>query len=186
MKNLIFVFILIISFTKCYSQEFRFGIKGGFNFSTLNGSDASNLDSRFNYHAGVSFRIGLTDILALQPEIIYSSQGFTNNVEGLDIDGQLDYINVPILLDYTIAENFSLQAGPQIGINTVDEAKPDNLAQMDLGAESVDISVLIGAQYITAFNIYVQARYGLGITEVVKGLNGKNSVVSLSLGYLFN
>ena len=79
----------------------------------------------------------------------------------------------------------SIQGGPQIGILTVDEAEPENLASMDIGAETVDISGVFGAQYITPIDVFVQARYAIGLTEVVDGLNGKNSVLSLSLGYFF-
>ena len=185
MKNLLIILSITIVIGNSYSQNLKFGLKGGINSTSLIGSDADNLEGRFNYHAGVVFNINVNENFSIQPEAVYSSQGFEDDLNGILVDGQLDYINVPILIDYKIISNLSIQGGPQIGILTVDEAEPENLASMDIGAETVDISGVFGAQYITPIDVFVQARYAIGLTDVVDGLNGKNSVLSLSLGYFF-
>jgi hypothetical protein len=52
--------------------------------------------------------------------------------------------------------------------------------------ETVDLGVGIGAQYILPMNLFFQARYVIGFTDVIEDVEGKNSVISLSVGYFFN
>lgn len=105
------------------AQTVEFGAKAGVNFSRINGDNTGDLERKTNFHLGLVTEIPLGVKFALQPEILYSSQGakvdYTENVDGFTYSYKfklnLDYINVPLLAEYSITQGLSLQAGPQIG-----------------------------------------------------------------------
>ena len=188
------VIILLILITSAQAQSTRFGVKVGFNFASVNGDDVSGLDGRTSFHAGGIANIGVTEKFAVQPEIVFSSQGYTNSDGPLKVTGKLDYIIIPVLADYTVAKGFSLQGGPQLGINITDEVEIGSQT-MPIGAEGMEFSAVIGAQYRFKLGLIIQARYAAGLSNIIgeetfEGVNvttdAKNSVFSLSAGILFN
>ena len=110
------------------AQEVKFGAKAGVNFANLSGDDADDLDSRTSFHIGGVVNIGISEKFAVQPELVYSSQGAKGNFEGVDVDYNFDYINVPVLAKFTVAEGFSIEAGPQVGFLMSAKLKGSNLA----------------------------------------------------------
>jgi len=167
MKKLIIVAIALIGFTTISTaQDIKFGVKGGANFSTLSGN--SSLDARTGYHIGAVGQISLIDKFAIQPEILYSAQGADN----LDID----YLNIPILLKYKFLKFLSFDAGPQFGFLVNDEY-PDAIE-----TKSFDLGVALGAG-VEFGEFFAQARYNIGLTEVVENSDAKNGTFQLSIGY---
>jgi len=195
-KLLLFVAIATLSFTAVKSQNVRFGVKAGGNFASVNGDDFDDADGVIGFQVGAVAKIGLTELLAIQPEVIFSAQGYSVDLPGDDVTVRLGYINLPIMADFTIAEGLSLQGGPQFGFNVVSGYKYDGDANEDFeeveGIKSLDIGAGIGAQYILPINLFFQARYVIGFSDVYDEFDGgvqpegKNSVLSLSVGYFFN
>ena len=177
--------LAVFGFTTANAQGISFGAKAGVNFASLTGDDADGLDGRTSFHVGGVVYIGLSEMFGLQPELVYSSQGFTASVLGVDATGHLDYINIPVLVDVLVAEGFSLQAGPQVGILINDDLDVDGVGSASMEAESVDVSIAAGAQYKMPMGLFFQARYAIGMTDVNMG-SIKNSVASLSVGWFFN
>ena len=52
-------------------------------------------------------------------------------------------------------------------------------------AETFDFTGVVGLGYDFPMRIKVDARYNFGLTDIFTNKSGKNSVVSLSLGYSF-
>jgi hypothetical protein len=188
------VFVLMTLITSVQAQGTQFGVKVGANFASVNGNDASDLDGRTSFHAGGVARIGVSKLFSVQPEIVYSSQGYTGTQGQLKITGKLDYINIPVLADFTVAKGLSLQGGPQLGISITDEVEIGGQT-IPIGSESMDFSAVVGAQYRFSIGLFIQARYAAGLTnvigkETIEGVSvttdAKNSVFSLSAGMLFN
>lgn len=186
MKKLLLITALaFFTFSSVQAQDFRFGAKAGVNFASLNGDDTDDLDGKASIHVGGVARISLSELLALQPEVVYSRQGAKSSDDDKLF---LDYINIPILVDFTLADGFSLQGGPQIGININGIAKDGESGnEVDIeDVETVDLGVGIGVQYILPMNLFFQARYVIGFSDVVKDVDAKNSVIGVSVGYFFN
>ena len=118
MKIKLALLALIITVT---TQAQKFGIKGGLNLSNLTNFDKSFEDElesesiRTSFHIGFYNEFKVTDRFSIQPEILYSSQGVNNEANGIDGKVQLDYINIPVMLKFYLADSFYLEAGPQIG-----------------------------------------------------------------------
>ncbi len=194
MRNIFLVAaVAVLSFTTVQAQNISFGAKAGANFASLNGDDADGLDGRTSFQVGGVVNIGISELFAVQPEVVYSAQGYTQDTAFGEVTGKLDYINIPVLADFTLAEGFSLQGGPQVGINITDEADLDG-ETASIGAESVDFSAAIGAQYRTPLGLFFQARYSIGLSNVIGDMtiegvtfetDAKNSVVSVAAGWFF-
>ena len=78
----------------------------------------------------------------------------------------------------------SIQAGPQVGFNITDKVEAEGESE-SLDAESIDFGAAFGAQYKMETGLFFQARYSLGFSEVIKDVDVKNNVISLSVGYMF-
>lgn len=191
MKKLFLAATVALFVFNATSQDFSFGAKAGLNFSTFTGDGADGLDGRTSFHVGAVGNIGISNVLAIQPEILYSAQGAEATEQGTNVVFKYDYINVPVLVDFTVTEGFSLQAGPQFGflINDQAEAQGVTIDLDDLGVDSngFDFGAAVGAQYkLPTIDLFFQARYTFGLSEIADESESQNSVFSLSVGYFFN
>lgn len=172
MKKLIFLAIMLLGFTvTTQAQDIKLGLKGGVNFANLNGDDVENLDGRTGFHIGAVLQISLLDTFAVQPEVLYSSQGadFTN------ADLKIDYLNVPILAKLKFAKVISVEAGPQLGFVVTEGKDIEDI-------ESFDLSGAVGAG-VEFGKFFGQVRYNFGLTDVVSDGDVKNSAFQVSVGY---
>lgn len=207
MKKVILSAIAVMAFGMANAQDVKFGLKGGLNVSNFSG-DTEGIDfkSRFGFNAGGFVEIKFSEKFALQPEILYSTQGAKVDNFNLDVDGigtvnadvafNFAYINVPVMFKYFAAEKFSLEAGPQIGflVSAETKTKVDGYgsSKVDIkdNFESIDFGLNLGAGYDFTENLSVGARYNLGLANIAKTEEGDdskvhNGVFSLSVGYKF-
>lgn len=195
-KLLLLTAIAIFALTNSQAQ-IRFGAKAGANFASLYGSDVKSADingvTSFHFGGVVNFRI--SELFAIQPELLYSGQGYGNSDSDATIN--LDYVNIPIMADFKLIEGLSLQAGPQFGFNVRSKVNFDGENNGDDNADiadlinTLDLAVGVGAQYILPINLFFQARYTTSFSNVFEDFDSestkaKNQVLSLSVGYFFN
>lgn len=169
-----------------------FGAKAGVNFATIGGDDTGDTSSRTAFHIGGVAELAISEKFSVQPELLYSAQGAVEDFEGVDVDVKLDYLNIPIMAKYYVADGFSVEAGPQIGFLLSAEA--------DGGGETVDLKditngidfgVGIGAGYKMESGLNFSARYNLGISNIndfegSDDISNQNNVFQISVGYFFN
>lgn len=184
MKKLIILIMAVSIGFSANAQDIDAGLKAGVNFAQLSGNATNGLDGRTGFHVGGIISFELIDYLAIQGEVVYSQQGFTQTTEAGEEKGLLDYINVPVLVDFNLTEGFSLQGGPQIGFHVTKTLEQANGEEPELNAESIDFSVAAGAQYRAPLGILVQIRYAIGLTDVITDFDTHNSVFSLSVGWM--
>jgi len=184
-KLLLFAALVVFVFTTGHAQT-NFGVKTGVNLASLSGDDSGWVDGQTTIHIGGVANIGISELLSVQPELLYSRQGAKNKMDDTTI--YLDYITVPIMVDFKVAEGLSLQGGPQIGININGIVEDDNAGgEEDIeNLESLDIGVGVGAQYKLSKGLFFQARYMVGLSNLSEEIKGKNSVISVSVGWFFD
>ena len=87
------------------AQHNNFGIKGGLNVYNIYNDNNAATDSKVGFHLGLISHIHLANQFALQPELIFSTQGaqFTN--DGAATKLNLNYVNVPLLFQYMYEYN---------------------------------------------------------------------------------
>lgn len=172
MKNLFLVAsLLFLGLTSVNAQSIRFGAKIGANFSDLNSSSSTG-GNQTGLHIGGLLELKLLDNLALQPELLYSAQGSN--------DFKLDYLSLPVLLKFYLSSNkLSLDVGPQFSVLVNDDVPSS------FDSKTADLATVLGLGYNLTDNIFVQARYVYGVSEISKDFEVKNRVVQLSAGIRF-
>ena len=183
MKKLFTITMALVAFT-ISAQNVTFGAKAGLNLASMVGDDAEGLDGRTSFHIGATAEFEISESFSIQPELLYSGQGYTADE---DVTGKVDYINLPVMAKFYVADGFSVEAGPQIGF--LASAKADvNGESVDIKdtLKSTDFAFNIGAGYEVGSGLNLGLRYSMGLTDVEDDSNGfKHSVFLLSIGYNF-
>ncbi len=168
------------------SSPVRFGLKAGLNVSSLSNSDTN---SKAGFYGGVFANIPVAQDFSVQPEVLYSGMGAKAKANS-DVKLNMDYIAVPVMLQYNALPNLYVEAGPQFSFLVSAKGK-DNNGSVDVkdGFKTFDFGLGLGAGYYFTPNIGVNVRYVAGLTDVVKnrigGDSSKNGVFQVGLAYKF-
>jgi hypothetical protein len=182
------------------AQTTSFGLKGGMTASNMKMSSSGisiSLTTKIGFYAGAFAEVRVSEKFAIQPELFYSSMGAKMKASDSGMTASasenLGYINLPILAKYK-SEGFSIFAGPQVSyllsakskssqssetVNDKDEYKP------------IEVSGVLGAGYTLANGFGIDARYQIGLTNLIKDTQGtdataKNSAFMVGIHYFFN
>lgn len=177
------------------------GIKGGVNFTNLyvDNVDDENLKAGFN--AGIYHKAALTDALALQPEVLYSSKGSSIHYDNILLGSghyryNLNYLEVPVLLMINLG-TFHVAAGPYgglllgVNIKEVDDGGDvevvESLDRDDFNTLDYGVAADAGFDF-TGGTLGV--RYSYGLQEIGKSIgpaleNAKNSALQVYVGFDF-
>ena len=171
-SKLVTVILSVLFFSAANAQTFHLGIKGGANVNKLTGK-SFNDEFSYGYHLGGFAEIGLGSKFSVQPEVLFNqfTQDTSSNLNDLyknvlssnRSNVKLNYISIPVLLNYKVSNILTLQAGPQFAI-----LKDQNKTMWQNGKEafkSGDFSMLGGVQLkLSSFRIY--GRYALGLSNL--------------------
>jgi hypothetical protein len=211
MKKINLSILLALSFlavSPAFSQDqnvTRFGVKGGVNFSNFRVDDIEDNNVKAGLNLGLFLKLPISDAVAIQPEILYSSKGsklkYDNAIQGRgEYRFNMNYVEVPIMGVFSIGNIFNIQVGPYVGylasaniknmddnfnIQGVADLNEDSFNRFDYG---------VAAGLGLDFNGFViGARYNYGLNEVGKSNNlsgqltnnSKNSVGTIYIGFGF-
>ena len=178
---------MFISFV-AVAQDINIGAKAGLNLATLK-PDLNDPAVRTSFHLGGMVEIPLIDQLSVQPELFYSSQGVKDESDD-DEEVRLNYLSVPVLAKYYVAEGLSVEAGPQIGFLLSAEGEDDgDTTDLKDITKSTDIGFAFGLGYKLENGLNFAARYYFGsdVNDVASDSDKiKNNVFQFSIGYFFN
>lgn len=168
MKKLLLAAFLLAG-TLSQAQDMKFGAKAGFaslsGKLTVAGASASASDSGFFVGAFADFPF--SEKLSFKPEVLYVAVG------------DLNQIQLPLHLKYNVAEGFGILAGPNVAF----------LSDVADGFKSLNYGVDLGASYDITENLVVDARYNLGLANLVEDGDSDNSYkisgFYVGLGYKF-
>jgi hypothetical protein len=187
------LFVCTLFFTATiFAQNSSIGLKAGVNVSNLNNSGA-DMGSKIGFNGGLLAHVHIAPSLALQPEVVYSAQGAKYTVGGIEHSLSLDYINIPLQLQYMFDNGFRIQTGPQVGFlaNVKDKVSGTNNETNFFTSEdfkTVDFSWSAGLGYLTYSGLGVDGRYNFGISNINNAGSNviKNNVFQLGLFYMLN
>ncbi|MBC9796174.1 porin family protein [Sinomicrobium weinanense] len=194
MKKFLLVAVMAFGFGfNATAQDVTFGVKAGLNFSNLkfdtNISSGSN-DTKTGFYIGGLADFGVSEVFHIQPEVLYSSEGTKVEYDGSKEDGNISFINIPVLAKFYVAEGFNIQAGPQLGILVDADGGTD-------GLKTTNFSLSFGAGYELPGGFFFDARYSLGLTDiseideiyignmVISGIDVKTRNFQVGFGYRF-
>jgi hypothetical protein len=167
-----------------HHSNVHFGLKGGLNISNLKSSPEQNLESKAGFNAGGLAHIHLSKSWALQPEIMYSAQGAQKD----DMKWRLNYVNVPLQLQYMFDKGFRIQTGPQLGIlATATTKQGDTKVDVKEAFKTAEFGWTIGASYVGESGLGIDGRYNYGITRINEndGTDLYNRGFQVGLFYVF-
>jgi hypothetical protein len=163
------------------AQHVNLGIKAGLNLYTIHSDNNADYNTKAGFHAGLIGHIHLAKQFAMQPEIVFSSQGAKYTSAGVVTKIQLGYVNVPVMLQYMFDNGFRLQAGPQVGFLINAKAETNNVsADIKNNLNTIDFALGAGVSYVDpASGFGIDARYNLGLSDI----NDNSPVKSTNRGF---
>jgi len=187
MKKITFITIIFLGLSINLQAQFvKFGIKGGVNIANQNGDNITINSTNYktseitNYHVGLVAEMKIVNSFAIQPELLYTTQGanYKNAVE--DFENRLGYVSIPVMAKIKLSKVISLELGPQASflLSEKNDFDTEDTKTFDFAANG-------GLGFSITKSLFVQARYVLGLTDVSKDAEVKNSVVQISAGILF-
>ena len=158
-----------------FSQDVKYGVRGGLNISNLDFEETPVLANKHRNSVYIGFfgDISLGKTVSLVPELQFSAEGARVEVF------QLDYIQAPILLKFRLSEKFRFAVGPQVGLK---------VDKVDDGARNMAYSGVAGLDYKLTHTLFADVRYTYGFVDVFDenlGISAKNSNIQLGIGYKF-
>ena len=190
MKKLLFASITLLFLSgTVQSQHVNLGIKGGLNGYTVSGENTPGYNPKLGFHAGILGHIHINPRFALQPELIFSTQGTTYKANGLDNKLNLNYLNIPLNFQYMFDNGFRLQAGPQLGILASAKLKTGDIkSDTKSNFKIADIGLTVGFSYVkptTGLGFDIRYNHGLSSINSNNSIQAYNRGVQLGLFYLF-
>lgn len=176
---------------------FRFGAKAGLNINKINGQSYKSGFS-YNFQAGAFLQFNFSNRFGLQPEInfVQTTAEFTNDAtdiyddlfrDGSQKKAQLNYIEVPILLNINVGESkhIKLQIGPAFG--ALLSQKIDQLQNNANLYKDNEVSGIAGF-WMQLPVVNLGARYKIGFTDINAVDNKqtwKNQAIQIFAGITF-
>jgi hypothetical protein len=169
-RKLPFLFAVLF-FAQASFAQFSLGVKAGANITKIDGRSFKD-EFRYGYHLGGFATIPVGGKFSIQPEVLFNQiqtrtdstfENIYQNAFSGNSNVKLNYLSIPVLLNYKLGSFLSLQAGPQFGI-LLDRNK--NLLQNGKEAfDKGDFSMLGGAQ-LGLGKIKLTGRYFVGLNNI--------------------
>jgi hypothetical protein len=153
------------------------GIKGGLTMSNLyiDEPDMEEEKSRYGFNAGFFSQMMFAETFGFQPELLFNTKGTRTRYTGIlnqEIEFNLNYIDVPLLLVYRPVDMLEFHAGPYVGfllrgdvaysgiLEGGERLNRDNFNLFDYGAAA---GVALNFDVVK-----LGARYNFGLQNVAK------------------
>jgi hypothetical protein len=161
MKKIILLAFVIFVTTTSIAQVSA-GLKAGASFASVEASAMGMKASTSNRTAmalGGFVNLSVSDKFKIQPELLY--QGMGGSFDGETFKSE--YVNIPVLAQYAVTENFRIEAGPQFGILVSSKSAGEDIKD---NFKSSDFQLLFGASINVTSKIGIGARYGMSMTSI--------------------
>jgi len=173
MKKITLGLLLFLAFNLSSAQDIFYGIRGALNVSNLDFEPDANFENKhrngFAFAGFVEFQF--SENVSLLTEIQWSAEG------GKDEALRADYIQAPIQLRYALSDKLKLGVGPQVALKTWENEDRFN---------TFTFSGVIGAEYMITSEIFVDARYTYGFSNILDSeetdLEANNHVMQFGIG----
>ncbi len=180
--------LLVIGLGSLQAQDLDFGVKAGLNLADLKGDFENGGKARTAFHLGAVAELSVAEQFAVQAELLYSGQGAVDEDDS-DEKWKIDYLTIPVLAKFYVAEGLSLEAGPQLGILLKSEVEDDGeTTDIKDITKSTDLGLALGLGYKLSGGLHFGARYYFGgdiNDQDTSDIKVTNSVIQLSVGYFF-
>lgn len=174
---LILFFIPVISFSQ--DRSVAFGVKAGSSFNSFAGAGTGIVAQRVGFMGGVFLNVGVSKLLAIQPEVLFQQGGATNTINGHTDVLKLNYAQVPLLFKlrlpiegvvfphvfagpdfyYRVGATYTTQ---DVGSGVIVTGNDDNIQRMGVGGV-VGAGIDIQLEHLF---LSLDGRYGANFTNL--------------------
>jgi len=201
--TILFILALLVTISTAHAQGITGGLKAGMNIANFHGDVVGGLfESKMGFCAGGFITFKVANIVAIQPEVLYTQKGSKWEAEFIwgTWNINLNYLEIPVLLKVIMPIQGMIKphlfVGPYFAFNLTAKGKIEDNGQSDEDdidefVKDTDFGAVFGGGIdfgLPAGKIVFDARYSLGLTaiyEEVFGFDVKNNVFSFMLGYAF-
>lgn len=156
MKRVILSLLAVFAFGSLSAQkDMAFGVKAGLDLVSAKAPSSlgGGTTSATGFFVGGLAEFGFADKFTLQPGLNYHTASKT-------VDGKkynFNFLSIPVLVKYEIAEKFNLMAGPSLFYSL--ESEDDDKTRFNLD---------LGASYDITDKFFVEPRYSAGLSGDTK------------------
>lgn len=216
-KLLLIATVALMGNVALNAQELRFGPKAGYSLSMLKAEgdgESYKFDSKSTFYVGGLVEYKFNDKFAVQGEVLYSPLGgkqeetYSITQMGITVTGtaksdiKLGMLQIPVSAKYFATENLAFGLGLNVGILTSAESEysvtvsEGDQSGTESGTEdikdqmnSLNLAPFVGAEYTLENGLFFDARYNLGVSNLIKNPEGnetlKNSFLQVGIGFKF-
>lgn len=170
MKKIITVLISLIVLKAQAQDKFAIGIKVGQNFTSVSNVNVDHNSA--SYHLGATAQIGIGPLFSIVPEVILTQTKLESNPSPLDLVGNnslkpetyhLNYLSIPVLVQYKPFKSLLFQAGPQYSILL--DQKKDGTDAARTAFSSGEFAIVGGAK-LDLGGFFLYGRYVVGMNNI--------------------
>ncbi len=195
MKKLLMIAALMVASLSASAQEVGMFFKpmAGATLTTLTG-DVNNLKMKIGFTGGAELGFQFHEMFALTAGALYTMQGarFSNSDQKYMIN--MNYLNVPVMLNIYPVPGIGIKAGAQFGFLMTAKQGGENIKDF---FKKSDLSIPVGLSY-EFDDAVIELRYNIGLTNILKSeiddeysvfygaktdSKIRNSVIMLTFGY---
>lgn len=198
MKRLIFTILVVMACVSSFAQQeagtLTIQPRAGLNITNYSGPYQTT--PRFGLAAGAEFEYQITKPFSMAAALMYSMQGekvkgkaygFTNSATL-----KTDYITIPIMANMYVYKGLALKLGIQPAFNVLAKYKVSvigigisgDLADVGIDVKTFDFAIPVGLSYEYK-SFVIDARYNIGVMNIIKEDDARHNVVQIALGYKF-
>lgn len=199
MKKVVFLFILVMTFSVTLAQRFNGGLIAGFNACQVDGDTYSGYN-KFGFAFGAFTNSKFAEKLSWELQIRFMQKGASKKVSDNDLSkyvSKLNYIELPVLMRYHQTEKLSWHVGPGFGylfnFSVEDENGP--LSNDAISFRDLDLSAMAGIQYKLNKRLGISVTFSYSLIPIADHPNDPihfrqpglyNNVVTTLLSYQLN
>lgn len=194
MKKFALLIVCAVLACNVYSQEKKttWSVKAGLNVSGFWKGNDLDSKAKLGYQLGVVYEYRFSPLFALAPELVFSSEGMKGHFYDEDLNAKVkstvyaNYINLPIMAKFYVLKRLSIDFGPQIGVNVFMHKSVEgySVKMPSDDYHGYHFGLGLGATY-NFRDVFLQARYNLGLTDVFAFTSSKDYNFQIAIGYKF-
>lgn len=191
MKKLIYLLVLSVCIGTGASAQVKISILGGPSFTTFGGKDAKmwgGVDKKpkmaIRLHGGLLVQYPFNEKLSAVSGLQYSVKGAVYEGSAFGQQGEftaqykkvLSYIDIPLIIQYSITDKLGIQAGPQVSMLVSAKVKNSKEVQDNFGLpesedvkddyKGLDMCLAVGPVYNLTDKIVLQLLYQHGLMKI--------------------
>lgn len=149
------------------NAQHAIGLKGGVNIAHLSGFEGN---SRISGHGGIFLHHTINSSWCFQPELLFSGEGQRYFSNGEERTLALDYLQLPLMIQYYVAPQIYLEAGPQVGVLISAQDKGNEASHLNVKDDfsAAQIALGVGLGFKATDQVILYGRYNFGLTDVTR------------------